>query len=389
MQLKISNMMKKTPSFIEVYKSLIKIPTVSSDNKSLDQSNKNFIDLLSNYFSDLNFSIKNYQIPYTNKFNMLASIGSGTGGLLLSGHSDTVDFDEKKWTKDPFTLTEANNRFYGLGTVDMKGFFAFILDVISSINTKKITKPIYILATANEETDMSGARYFIKSTNIKPDCIIIGEPTSLKLINAHKGHMSYSIKVIGNTGHSSNPDYGINSIEIMYDVIKALLLLKKYLKQKYRHQDFSIPYPTLNLSSIHGGNAINRICSSCVLNFEIRPTPGLTLTQIEILIEEKLELIIKKWSDNRIFIKKLFSSVPSYECSHKDNITKTVEKLCQLNSTTVNYCTEAPFLEKIAPTLILGPGSIEQAHQPDEYLDKFFIQPTKNIISKLINKFCY
>jgi len=380
--------MRKIPSFIEMYKSLIKIPTISSHNKFLDQSNKNFIDLLSNYFSDLNFSIKNYQIPYTNKFNMLAHIGSGNGGLLLSGHSDTVDFDENTWTKDPFKLTEANNRFYGLGTVDMKGFFVFILDVISSLEIKKITKPIYVLATANEETDMSGAKYFIKSSIIKPDCIIIGEPTSLKLINAHKGHISYSITVIGKTGHSSNPNDGINSIEIMHDIIQYLLCLKKYLKKKYRHQNFSIPYPTMNLSSIHGGDAINRICSLCTLNFEIRPIPGLTLTQTKILIKEKLTLIKKKWS-HRIVIKKLFSAIPAYECSHRTNTIKVVENLCQLKSTTENYCTEAPFLGKIAPTLILGPGSIEQAHQPDEYLEYRFIKPTKNIIRKLIYTFCY
>ncbi|ACL30427.1 acetylornithine deacetylase [Buchnera aphidicola] len=381
-------MIRKIPSFIEVYKSLIQIPTISSNNKLLDQSNKNFIDLLSNYFSDLNFSVKNYQIPHTDKYNMLACVGSGNGGLLLSGHSDTVDFDEKKWTKDPFKLTETNNKFYGLGAVDMKGFFALILEVISSINIKKIIKPIYILATANEETDMSGAKNFIQSTIIKPDCIIIGEPTSLKLINAHKGHMSYSIKVIGDTGHSSNPDHGVNSIEIMHDVIRSLLILKKYFKEEYQHPNFSIPYPTMNLSSIHGGSAINRICPLCILNFEIRPIPGLTLTQIEIVIKEKLETIMKKWS-HRIFIKKLFSSVPAYECPHNSGTIKIVEKLCQLNSAAVNYCTEAPFLQRIAPTLILGPGSIEQAHQPDEYLEHYFIQPTKNIITKLINKFCY
>ncbi|QCI20794.1 acetylornithine deacetylase [Buchnera aphidicola (Hyperomyzus lactucae)] len=381
-------MKRKIPSFIEIYRSLIKIPTISSDNILLDKSNKNFIDLLSNYFADLNFSIQTKQIIHTDKYNMLARIGSGQGGLLLSGHSDTVDFDEKTWTKDPFTLTEQDNKFYGLGAIDMKGFFVFILDVISSINTKKLTKPIYILATANEETDMSGAKYFIESSTIKPECIIIGEPTSLQLINAHKGHISYSIEVIGKTGHASNPEDGINSIEIMHSIIQRLLLLKNFLKQKYQHKNFSIPYPTMNLSSIHGGDAINRICSICTLNLEIRPIPGLTLLQVEKLIQENLQSIITRWY-NRIFIKKLYSSIPSYQCSYKKNTTRIVEKLCKSKCTTVNYCTEAPFLQKIAPTLILGPGSIEQAHQPDEYLDMSFIKPTKNIINKLIHAFCF
>lgn len=381
--------MIKKPSFIEIYESLIKIPTISSQKKTLDQSNKILIDLLSNYFSELKFSIKIQKIPNTNKFNMLASFGSGNGGLLLSGHTDTVEVDEHAWTKDPFKLTEKNNKLYGLGVIDMKGFFAFILDVLYAIRIKKIKKPIYILATANEETDMSGARYFIKSkNNIKPDCIIIGEPTSLQLVKAHKGHLSYSINVVGSTGHSSNSSNNVNSIEIMYLIIKKLLKLKKYLRKKYIHKEFSIAYPTMNFSSINGGNAINQICSLCNLKFEIRPTPGLTLTQIEILIQEMLEVILKKWP-NRIFLKNLFFPVPPYEYPKEKKAIEIIKNSCKLIPITANYCTEAPFLEKIGPTLILGPGSIEQAHQPDEYLDCYFIEPTKNIIKNLIKKFCY
>lgn len=380
--------MKKLPSFIEIFRSLIKIPTISSEKKTVDQSNKDFIDLLSNYFSELKFSIEVQKIPNTNKFNMLATFNRNRkGGLFLSGHTDTVDFDEHTWTNNPFKITEKNNKLYGLGTVDMKGFFAFILDVLCSINMRILKKPIYVLATANEETDMSGAKYFVKSVNVRPDCIIIGEPTSLKLVKAHKGHISYSIDVIGRTGHSSNPHNGINSIEIMYLIIKKLMELKKYLKTKYFHKEFSISYPTMNFASLNGGNTINRICSLCNLTFEIRPIPGLTLAQIKFLVQEKLETIIKKWP-NRIFLKNLFFSVPPYEYPKENKIIKIIENECKLVPITANYCSEAPFLKKIAPTLILGPGSIEQAHQADEYLDCSFIKPTKKIIKKLIKIFC-
>lgn len=381
-------MKKKIPSFIQIYKSLVKIPTISSENKKIDQSNKILIDLLANYFSELNFAIQINNIPNTNKFNMLSSFGSGKGGLLFSGHTDTVDFDKNTWNQDPFKLTEKDNKLYGLGVVDMKGFFVFLLDVISSINIKKIKKPIYILATANEETDMSGARHFAQSTNIKPDCIIIGEPTGLKLVNAHKGHLSYKIDIFGNTGHSSNPSNGINSIEIAYKVIKKLIDLKKYLQQKYAHKDFSISYPTMNFGSIQGGNTINRICSLCTITFEIRPIPQLNLKTLETLLQEKLKKIKQKWP-NRIFLKNLFFSVPAYEISKSHQIVQKVEKFCKIKPISVNYCTEAPFLQKIAPTLILGPGSIEQAHYPNEYLNCNFIEPTKKILKKLIIKFCY
>lgn len=381
-------MKKKIPSFIQIYKSLIKIPTISSENKSIDQSNKILIDLLSSYFSDLNFSIQIKNIPNTKKFNMLSSFGKGKGGLLFSGHTDTVDFDENTWTKDPFKLIEKNNKLYGLGVVDMKGFFAFLLNIISSINIKKIKKPLYILATANEETDMSGARYFAQNTNIKPDCIIIGEPTCLNLVNAHKGHISYKIDILGKSGHSSNPDNGVNSIEIAYKILEKLIDLKKYLKQKYSHQDFSIAYPTMNLGSIKGGNAINKICSLCSINFEIRPIPKLHLKTIEMILKEKLKNIQKKWP-NRIVLNNLFFPIPAYELSKTHQIVQKIENICKIKSINVNYCTEAPFLKKIAPTLILGPGSIQQAHSSDEYLNCSFIEPTKNILKKLIIKFCY
>ncbi|QCI19113.1 acetylornithine deacetylase [Buchnera aphidicola] len=381
-------MKRKIPSFIKIYESLIKIPTISSENKLIDQSNKILIDLLANYLSEFNFSINIQNIPNTNKFNMISSFGVGPGGLLLSGHTDTVDYDEKTWTKDPFKLIEKNNKIYGLGTVDMKGFFAFLLDVISSMNMKKIKKPLYIVATANEETDMSGAKYFSQNTNITPDCIIIGEPTSLKLVKAHKGHISYTIDIIGDTGHSSSPN-GINSIEIAYEIIKQLIDLKKYLQEKYLHKDFSIAYPTMNFGSIHGGNAVNKICSLCSITLEIRPIPKLGLKKLEILLKEKLKKIKKKWP-NRIFLNNLFFPVPSYELSKKHELLiKKIENFCNIESTTVNYCTEAPFLKEIAPTLILGPGSIEQAHRPNEYLNCEFIAPTKHIIKKLITKFCY
>lgn len=380
-------MKKKIPSFIDIYKSLIKIPTISSENKTIDLSNKTFIDLLSNYFSELNFEIEIQNIPNTNKFNMLSSFGSGQGGLLFSGHTDTVDFDENTWKTDPFKLTQKNDKIYGLGVIDMKGFFAFLLDTISSINIKKIKKPVYILATANEETDMSGARYFSENTKIKPDCIIVGEPTSLKLINAHKGHVSYKIDIFGDAGHSSDSSNKMNSIEIAYEIIKQLINLKKYIQKKYSHKDFSIAHPTMNFGSIQGGSAINRVCSLCSITFEIRPIPQLNLNTIEILLKKTLKQIKEKF-ENRIFLKNLFFSIPAYEISKKHNIVKTIENLFNMNSSTVNYCTEAPFLKKIAPTLILGPGSIDQAHHPNEYLHCSFIKPTKNILTNLITKFC-
>lgn len=204
----------KLPPFIELYRALIATPSISAADSALDQSNEALINLLAGWFADLGFRVEIQPVPDTrHKFNLLASIGEnengeGHGGLLLAGHTDTVPYDEGRWTRDPFTLTEHDHKLYGLGTADMKGFFAFILDAVRDIDASKLTKPLYILATADEETTMAGARYFAANTQLRPDFAIIGEPTSLQPVRAHKGHISNAIRITGQSGHSSDPARG-------------------------------------------------------------------------------------------------------------------------------------------------------------------------------------
>ena len=196
-------MKNKLPPFIEIYRALIATPSISATEEALDQSNADLITLLADWFKDLGFNVEVQPVPGTrNKFNMLASCGQGAGGLLLAGHTDTVPFDDGRWTRDPFTLTEHDGKLYGLGTADMKGFFAFILDALRDVDVTKLAKPLYILATA-----------------LRPDCAIIGEPTSLQPVRAHKGHISNAIRIQGQSGHSSDPARGVNAIELMHDAI--------------------------------------------------------------------------------------------------------------------------------------------------------------------------
>lgn len=153
-------------SFIDLYRSLISTPSISAFDPALDESNRAVIDLLAGWLADFGFNITIQPVPDTrNKVNLLAKIGSGEGGLLLAGHSDTVPFDQGKWQLDPFILREADNRFYGLGSCDMKGFFAFIIEALKAIPLDKLKKPLYILATADEETSMAGARFFCTAAN--------------------------------------------------------------------------------------------------------------------------------------------------------------------------------------------------------------------------------
>ncbi|ABR73635.1 acetylornithine deacetylase [Actinobacillus succinogenes] len=380
--------MKSHPQFLDMYSQLIAIPTVSDIDKNNDISNRTLIELLANWLADLGFKTDILPVEGSNdKYNLLATYGQGEGGLLLAGHTDTVPFDQGRWTFDPFKLTEQNGKFYGLGSADMKGFFAFVLDAVQQIDLTKLTKPLRILATADEETTMLGTRTFVKHTHIRPDCAIIGEPTSLRPVRAHKGHIGKGLRIVGKSGHSSDPSKGINAIELMHEATGYLLQMRNELREKYHHADFEIPYPTMNLGAIHGGDAVNRICACCELHFDIRPLPKMRLEDLDEMLRQKLAPMFAQYGD-RISIRNLHEPTPGYECEHSAQVVRVVEKLLGEKCEVVNYCTEAPYIQELCPTLVLGPGSIEQAHQPDEFLSAEFIRPTRDLLTKLIQHFC-
>ncbi|EGQ9891138.1 acetylornithine deacetylase [Vibrio cholerae] len=375
------------PSFLEVYEGLISTSSISSTDARWDEGNEQVIAKLADWLSALGFSIQIEQVA-PNKQNLIAKLGSGEGGLLLAGHSDTVPFDEGRWNYNPHALTQANNRFYGLGTADMKGFFAFIYEAVKNVDWSKQTKPLYLLATCDEETTMLGARHCTENAPFKPDYCIIGEPTSLVPIRAHKGHVANAIRVTGKSGHSSNPALGVNAIEIMHEVLFALMQLRDRLIKEYHHPGFEIPTPTLNLGHIHGGDSPNRICGCCELHYDVRPLPGISLDGLDNLMRDALREVQQKWP-GRIELVPLHDPIPGYECAHDHPFIHGISEICEQEAQTVNYCTEAPFLQQICPTLVLGPGSIDQAHQPDEFLAFEFIDPTVRVLSRAMQKYCF
>jgi acetylornithine deacetylase len=375
------------PSFLEVYEGLISTSSISSSDPSWDQGNEKVIEKLADWLKPLGFDVDIVTVA-PGKHNLVAKKGSGNGGLLLAGHSDTVPFDEGAWNFNPHALTQANNRFYGLGTADMKGFFAFIIEAVKKVDWSKQTKPLYILATCDEETTMMGARHFTDNAPYNPDYCIIGEPTSLVPIYGHKGHVANAIRVTGKSGHSSNPALGVNAIEIMHEVLYALMQLRDTLIKTYRHPGFDIPTPTLNLGHIHGGDSANRICGCCELHYDVRPLPGISLDGLDDLLQDALKEVQAKWP-GRIEMKPLHDSIPGYECDSNHPFVQGISDMCGRPAETVNYCTEAPFLQKLCPTLVLGPGSIDQAHQPDEFLAFEFIDPTINILAKAMHNYCF
>ncbi|SEL38448.1 acetylornithine deacetylase [Colwellia chukchiensis] len=380
----------KLPTFTQAISQLIAQPSISSSQASWDQSNADVIHLLAAWFETLGFTITIQAVPgLKGKLNMLAKLGSGTGGLLLAGHSDTVPFDEQRWHSDPFKLSQKDDKLFGLGSCDMKGFFAFILQACQPLAQKPLKKPLYVLATADEETTMAGARFFANSGIIKPDVAVIGEPTNLVPVVMHKGHMSHKITVKGQAGHSSNPAQGVNAIEIMHQVISQLFTLRDALNLKYQNPAFDVQTPTLNLGAVHGGDNANRICGHCELDIDMRSLPGMKDEELVAWLSNSLATIAEKYP-GRLTITELDPSSPSFQQNENSDLVRHAEQFSGHSCCAVNYATEAPFIQQLGcQTIVLGPGSIAQAHQPNEFLALSEINKTERLLSQLIHQYCF
>ena len=351
-------------------------------------SNQCVIDYLAEQFANLGFSCEIVPCKQSGKVNLIASKGTGPGGLVLAGHTDTVPFDKELWSVDPFCLTEKDNRLYGLGVTDMKGFFPVVMSAIEALDAKVFKQPLIILATADEETSMEGARTIAELGRPRARAAVIGEPTGLKPVMAHKGMMMDEIRLLGQSGHSSDPSLGNNAMEAMHYVISDLMRYREELKSRYQSSLFDIPYPTLNLGSIHGGDNPNRICGHCNLQFDMRLMPGMHLEEVRADIRERVHTIVDPLGiefEHAV----LFNGVPAFFAEENSELLETAESLTGHTGISVGFGTEGPFLQQLGmDTIIMGPGNIDQAHQPDEYVSMDMLEPAIAVMQKLIVKYC-
>ncbi|MEE3169519.1 MAG: acetylornithine deacetylase, partial [Pseudomonadota bacterium] len=283
------------PGIRDMLARLISLPSISSASAEWDHSNEPVVRTLAEWLEALGFAVEILEVPgMPGKFNLIATLGSGPGGLVLSGHTDTVPFDDKRWQSDPFTLTERDNRWYGLGTCDMKGFFPLAIEAARAFVDQPLKQPLIILATADEESSMNGARALAEAGKPRARYAVIGEPTSLKPVRMHKGIMMERLKFEGQSGHSSNPALGRNAMEGMHEAMTELLALRASWQEKYQNANFEVQVPTLNLGCIHGGDNPNRICAQCELHFDLRPLPGMNMETLRQAILSKVQPVAER-----------------------------------------------------------------------------------------------
>ena len=369
---------------------LVAQPSVSCAIPEWDMPNTKVIELLANWFSDLGFNTRIMPLAQSGKANLIASFGQGDGGLVLAGHSDTVPYDAGRWQSDPFTLTEKDGKLYGLGATDMKGFFPVILEAVKPYLRKPFKQPLIVLATADEESSMSGARALAREgiPGATPRFAVIGEPTGMVPVRMHKGIMMEAVRVHGKSGHSSDPSLGKNALETMNQVITQLIQLRGELQLKYRNPGFAVQTPTLNLGCIHGGDGANRICAECELHFDLRLLPGMDNEELRQVIQQRLQPIAEA-SGTDIVLSSLFEGVDPFGEDKHAELIQLCEELTGHASDSVAFATEAPFMKQLGmQTVVLGPGSINQAHQPDEFIPLDQIAPAVNLVRGLIERFC-
>ncbi|WP_426944539.1 acetylornithine deacetylase [Pseudomonas oryzihabitans] len=375
------------PALKALFSTLIAESSVSCTQPSLGQSNAGVIARLSDWFGALGFACETQEVA-PGKFNLIATLGSGPGGLVLAGHTDTVPYDAALWQADPLRLRDADDRWYGLGSCDMKGFFALILEAVRDLDPRQLRQPLIVLATCDEESSMDGARVLAEAGRPLGRAAVIGEPTGLRPIRLHKGILMERIDILGQSGHSSDPSLGHSALDAMQAVMGELLDLRAQWQREYRNPLFLVPQPTLNLGCIHGGDNPNRICGQCALEFDLRPLPGMQPEALRQAIRGRLLPVAERFGV-RIDYQPLFPAVPPFEQPAEAELVRLAERLTGHRAEAVAFATEAPYLQAITQeVLVLGPGDISCAHQPEEHLALARIAPTVELLQQLIGHYC-
>lgn len=383
--------MNTLPDFKTQLAELIAIPSMSSStDPHWDVGNRAVIEHLAGWLQDLGFAITVQDVPGTPaKANLIARLGSGDDGLVLAGHTDTVPAGDSGWQSDPFTLAERNGCYHGLGTTDMKGFFPVAIAAAKdAIEAKALKKPLTIVATADEESSMSGIRALVASGIPKARFAIVGEPTNLKPVRMHKGMMMESLQLTGQSGHSSNPALGRNSIDAMADCLEALKGFRERLRASHKHRGFSVPHASMNFGAVHGGQNPNKICSHCQLDFDIRPLPGMSIDSLRRQLQHVIAPEAARHGVEAV-IHSLFPGVPAFETAADAELVQLAEQLTGHTAISAGFATEAPFLQQLGmETIVMGPGNIDCAHQPNEFLELAQIPPAIQQLQALIRQFC-
>lgn len=360
------------PTVIDLLARLIAFDTTSH------KSNMGLVRFIQDYLAD--HGVAAHIIPTADgeKASLFATIGApDVAGVCLSGHTDVVPVEGQAWTTDPWTLTARDGRLYGRGTTDMKGFLACVLAMVPELVRAPLKVPIHLAFSYDEETGCLGVRPMIAEMGERiprPRMVFVGEPTRMQVVDAHKGPVRWSIDVTGRAAHSSMAHLGVNAITYAGRILAEIDALAAELRSLPPDVRFEPAYPTLQVTLMSGGTATNIVPVSAWMSSELRALPGFDPG----VVEARLQAIAARFAaemqaaapEAGIAIRQT-NAVPPFRADPKSEVVSLALKLAGQNATfAVSYATEAGFFQNAgAPSVVIGPGDIAQAHTADEWIE--------------------
>jgi acetylornithine deacetylase len=361
------------------------------------KSNMNLINYVEDYL--LSFGIKSQIIkdPHEEKANLHAIIGpEDISGIMLSGHTDVVPVKGQNWSTDPFQMTEKDGKIYGRGSCDMKGFIACVLAKVPEFVNADLKEPIHLAFSYDEETGCTGVHSLVdvvRDLTVKPRACIVGEPTSMKVVNSHKGIRHLLTKVYGHENHSST-DRGVNAISYAAEIIGFIDNMQEEMRSRPALvEGFDPPYATVHAGRIQGGVAANITPNYCEIEWDYRPIPGTDEDEVFNRYEEFINEIIlpkmrmksEKFGDIKT---DYLAKVPCLFPETGSEAEVLVKHLAEQNSThVVSYGTEAGIFHQKGgvPAVVCGPGNILQAHKADEYVEISELEACDKFLDRLLD----
>jgi acetylornithine deacetylase len=352
---------------------LLAFPTVS------DRSNLELIAFVADYLRGLGLSPRMAPNAAGDKAALMVTFGPEVdGGLLLSGHTDVVPVEGQPWTSDPFQLREADGKLFGRGACDMKGFAACVLAAAPGFLASGLEKPIHLLLSYDEETTCLGSLDFIRRFGVdlpRPAVVIVGEPTMMQVADAHKGVATFRTLVAGVEAHSAQPALGANAISAAAEIVAEIDRLGRELETRPgADARFDPAYATYHVGTIRGGTARNILARECAIGWEFRGLPGMAtadaLAKVQTFIDDVALPRLRRHSLEPTIETTMDVDVPSLASEPGSAAATLALRLARANATVaVSFATEAGHFQRAGtPTVVCGPGSITEAHKPDEFV---------------------
>ena len=375
---------------VEILDRLVGFDTTSA------RSNLELIDWITDYLGRYGIA-STRSSAFDGKANLFATIGpADAGGVILSGHTDVVPVDGQDWSTDPFDAVVKDGKLFGRGACDMKGFIAVALSLLPQIAAATLARPLHLALSYDEEVGcvgVTGLLEDLRKGNIKPALAIIGEPTLMRIVGAHKGGAKLVTHCCGKEGHSSAPHKGASAVMMAGEFIAALGRVGAELEHD-RDDRFDPPYTTTGANVISGGTALNILAGECTITWECRPLPGRDPLAVVARMKEIAQHTIlpkfRRGAPDADFETVVAASYPGLALDPDSPAVRLARELTGANAVeTAAYGTEAGHFARAGiPAVICGPGSIEQAHKADEYCALSEIDACKRFLSNVVARAC-